>query len=153
MVDFGEMARRAKREAEAHASAEAIKSAEKSDAGMVVLRERVLPILRKADEEITKSKTGILCSIEPKFEPGQKSIVVFTCAGLPISHPNGTKSQPFFVSLIFESDGTSIDAKYGSGTGLAPERWTGHSEKADEVIEKAVEAALRSYYKLRPSGS
>jgi len=155
MVDFGEMARRAKREAEAHASAEATKSAEKSDAGTVVLRERVLPMLRKAHEEINKSKTGISCSIESKFEPEQKSIVVFTCVGLPVSHPNGTKSQPFSVSLLFESDGTTIDAreKYG-GMRLAHHEWTGYPvQDADELIEKAVDGALRSYYKLPPSVS
>ena len=72
MVDFGEIALRAKQEAEGTAAARAAK-----DAGPVVLRDKVLPILKRAKEEIESRKTGVSCSIESRFEPGQKSLVVY----------------------------------------------------------------------------
>jgi hypothetical protein len=147
MVDFGEMSRRAKMEAEARSSSAAIESAEKSDVGTIVLQKSVLPVLRKAHEEIAKSKTGIICSVESKFEV-KKSQVVLVCVATPLGDADRSKPETLSLRLYFESDGTTIYARLPAKGSDPEQKWNRSVRDAEELIETAVEAQLVSFHNL-----
>jgi hypothetical protein len=146
MVDFGEIALKAKREAEGTD----VRAAK--DAGTAVLRDRVLPILKRAKEEIEKSRTKVSCSIESRFEPGQKSLVVFTCSGTPMNDPDEGKLERVTVPIHLDSDGKTLDArlaKHANIRGIETGPWSSSVPETEAVIARAISAALLVYHKLR----
>jgi len=151
VLDFEEIAKRAKEKADAQEAAEAKAFADSRgqvSAGQAVLDKALLPILARAKEAI--QKTGVPCFIEPKFSVGDKPHVAFRCAGSPQNDLSGRKSEPQSVAAYFESvDGTTISVrigKYPNAPGeTEPLGWAGVQD-AEELVEKAVEAVLASYY-------
>ena len=136
MVDFGELARRAKAEAEAGQQ-----SAAKRDDGAIVLRDKVLPSLKQA-EQIEKAGTGVSCSID--MPPEAKSLVVFNCVGMSIGTPGGGLDVTS-VPVRFESDGNTIDV---SVQGLQTKIF-GPVSDVEDITKTAIIAALNQYHKLR----
>ena len=148
MADFEEIAKRAKEKANAQEAAEAKAFADSSgrvSAGQSVLVKAVLPILARAKEAI--QKTGVPCFIEPKFGVGDKPHVVFRCAGPSLS---GRKSEPQSATAYFESvDGTTIGVRIGkcpNAPGQTEPLGSAGVQDAEELVEKAIEAVLASYY-------
>jgi hypothetical protein len=151
MADFEEIAKRAKEKADAQEAAEAKAFADSSDqvsAGQAVLVKAVLPILARAKEAI--QKTGVPCFIEPKFGVGVKPHVVFRCAGPSQNNLSGRKSEPQSAPAYFESvDGTTIGVrigKYPNAPGQTEPLGSAGVQDAEELVEKAIEAVLASYY-------
>lgn len=146
MADFGEIAKKAKTDAEAKAAEDARGSAEKLEAGTIVLRDKILPILRKAEDQIGTA-TGVFCFIEPKFKVGQKPIVVFTCASGPSI--TNLDADPLAIQVTFESDGEAVYARIGRQDSAALLFAPVHD--ADLLIESAIKQALDSYHEQRLS--
>ena len=150
MPDFEEIAKRAKEKADAQEAAEAKAFADSGDrvsAGQAVLVKAVLPILARAKEAI--QKTGVPCFIEPKFGVGVKPHVVFKCAGPPQKNLSGRKSEPQSVPAYFDSiDGTTIGVRIGNpnAPGQTEPLGSAGMQDAEELVEKAIEAVLASYY-------
>jgi hypothetical protein len=115
-------------------------------AGQAVLVKAVLPILARAKEAI--EKTGVPCFIEPKFAVGDKPHVVFRCAGPSQNNPSGRKSEPQSAPAYFESvDGTTMRiGKYSDAPGQTEPLGSAGVQDAEELVEKAIEAVLASYY-------
>jgi hypothetical protein len=151
MADFEEIAKRAKEKADAQEAAEAKAFADSSDrvsAGQAVLVKAVLPILARAKEAIQKT-VGVPCFIEPKFGVGVKPHVVFRCAGPPQNNLSGRKSEPQSAPAYFDSvDGTTVGVRIGNPNAPGQTEPLGSAgvQDAEELVEKAVEAILASYY-------
>jgi len=152
MADFEEIAKRAKEKADALEAAEAKAFADSSgrvSAGEAVLVKAVLPILARAKEAIQKT-VGVPCFIEPKFGVGVKPHVVFRCAGPPQNNLSGRKSEQHSAPHQFvQVDGTTIGVrigKYPNAPGQTEPLGSAGVQDAEELVEKAIEAVLASYY-------
>ena len=143
MTDFKEMVRKAKIEAEAQASAGARTSSKQWNDEIAVLREKVMPILKRACADF--GTEDVYCHIQPRFEHVQKPRVYFRLVGA-----GGQISVP----LRFEINWIDI---YSYVEGRKPDPQSGAVEKAEDVISNALNEALKIYWatlhRLRPSNS
>ena len=143
MTDFKEMVRKAKIEAEAQASAGARTSSKQWNDEIAVLREKVMPILKRACADF--GTEDVYCLIQPRFEHVQKPRVYFRLVGA-----GGQISVP----LRFEINWIDI---YSYVEGRKPDPQSGAVEKAEDVISNALNEALKIYWgtlhRLRPSNS
>lgn len=112
------------------------------NAGTAVLQNRVRPILLRRVHPSEGTTLGIDPSTGKHTHPPRLG---FTLSGTPINLPDEGKLKRLSVRGYFESDGTTVDARV---EGLdAP--FSGPIDKAEDIANKVIDAALQQYHKLR----